>query len=111
MPPEWLALTAAITTVKKRFTPVQPMLAEASSKGVVNGLEGAVHVHEHQREKLQRLNHQNTAKAVDALDLYAEDILDKAGNNPIAPQQHDPSIGADKGGRHAAEDGYHKQKL
>ena len=80
-------------------------------QGVVDALEGAVHVDEHEREELQRLREGDAAEAVDARELDAEGGLEELRDDARAPEQHDPGVGPEEGGRHAAEDADDEEDL
>ena len=80
-------------------------------QGVVNVFKGAVHVDKDQGEQLHGLDKKNAAKAVNAPQLNAQNVLEKHGDNTAAPQKKDPGIGPDEGGGHAAEDTHHEQEL
>ena len=78
---------------------------------VVDGLERAVHVDEDEGEELERLDHQDAAKAVDAAQPDAEHVPEEHGDDAVAAQKHDPAVGPDEGRGHAAQDGDDEQEF
>ena len=68
-------------------------------EGVVDVLQRALGVEEHQWEQLERHDQHDAAEAVDVRDGNAE-VLEEGGDDAAAAQQQDPRVGTDEGGRH-----------
>ena len=80
-------------------------------EGVVDVLEGAVHVDEDQGEELQGLDQENALEAIDAAHADVEHALQELRDDAAAAQQHDPGVGPDEGSRHGAEDAEDEEDL
>ena len=96
---------------EKPLDPGAAHVGRGFQQGVIDGFEGPVHVHEHQREEFEGLHHQNAAEAVDAAQADAEGVFEKDGDDAVSAQQHDPAVSADKRGGHAAQDRHHEEEF
>ena len=78
---------------------------------VVDVLERAVHVDEHQREELERLHQQDALEAIDGRHLHAQQRGQELRDRAAAAQQQNPGIRSDERRGHAAQDGDDEQKF